>query len=90
MKLLRYKDGKLVKPGILDKENKVRNASSLVEDWNNVTISAENLDKINNINLSSMPIVEGGFTFAPCIAGVGNLSARRCLRDRRARRPNDG
>ena len=25
-----------------------------------------------------------------CIAGVGNLSARRCLRDRRARRPNDG
>ena len=46
MKLLRYKDGNLVKPGILDKENKVRNVSSLVEDWNHVTISAENLDRI--------------------------------------------
>ena len=52
MKLLRYKDGKLVKPGILDKENKVRNVSSLVEDWNNVTISTENLNRIKNADLS--------------------------------------
>ena len=51
MKLLRYRDGNFVKPGILDKENKVRNASSLVEDWNNVTISAENLNRINNIDI---------------------------------------
>ena len=74
MKLLRYKDGNLVKPGILDKENKVRNLSSLVEDWNNVTISAENLDKIKNIDLSLMPVVDEGFTFAPCIAGVGKFT----------------
>ena len=73
MKLLRYKEGDLVKPGILDKENKVRNVSSLVEDWNNLTISAENLDRINNSDLSSMPIVDEGFTFAPCIAGVGKF-----------------
>ena len=73
MKLLRYKKGDLVQPGILDNENKVRNASSLVEDWNNVTISLENLDRINNADLSSMPIVDEGFTFAPCIAGVGKF-----------------
>ena len=73
MKLLRYRDGELVKPGILDKENKVRNVSSLVEDWNNLNISAENLDRINNSDLSSMPIVDEGFTFAPCIAGVGKF-----------------
>ena len=73
MKLLRYKEGDLVKPGILDKENKVRNVSSLVEDWSNLTISAENLDRINNSDLSSMPIVDEGFTFAPCIAGVGKF-----------------
>ena len=48
MKLLRYKDGNLVKPGILDKENKVRNLSLLLEDWNNVTISAENLKRVKN------------------------------------------
>jgi len=73
MKLLRYKEGDLVKPGILDKENKVRNVSSLVKDWSNLTISAENLDRINKSDLSSMPIVDEGFTFAPCIAGVGKF-----------------
>ena len=52
MKLLRYRDGNLVKPGILDKENKVRKVSSLVKDWNSVTISAENIDRIKNIDLS--------------------------------------
>ena len=73
MKLLRYKIGNLVQPGILDNENKVRNVFSLVKDWNNLTISAENLDRINNIDLSSMPIVDEGFTFAPCITGVGKF-----------------
>ena len=73
MKLLRYKEGDLVKPGILDKENKVRNVSSLVEDWSNLTISAENLDRIKKSDISSMPIVDEGFTFAPCIAGVGKF-----------------
>ena len=73
MKLLRYKKGNLVQPGILDNENKVRNVFSLVKDWNNLTISAENLDRINNIDLSLMPIVDEDFTFAPCITGVGKF-----------------
>ena len=73
MKLLRYKDGNLVKPGILDKENKARNVSSLVEDWNNVTVSKENLDRMKNTDLSSMPMIEEGFTLAPCISGVGKF-----------------
>ena len=73
MKLLRYKDDNLVKPGILDRDNKVRNVSSLVEDWNNVTVSTENLGRMKNTDLSSMPIVDEGFTFAPCIAGVGKF-----------------
>ena len=45
MKLLRYKEDDLIQPGILDNENKVRNASSLVKDWNNLTILEENLEK---------------------------------------------
>ena len=73
MKLLRYKKSDLIQPGILDNENKVRNVFSVVKDWNNLTISAENLDRINNIDLSSMPIVDEGFTLAPCITGVGKF-----------------
>jgi len=73
MKLFRYKDGNLVKPGILDKENIARNVSSLVEDWNNVTVLKENLDTMKNTDLSSMPMIEEGFTLAPCISGVGKF-----------------
>ena len=58
MKLLRYKKGDLIQPGILDSENKVRNVSSLIKDWNNLTISTENINKINSSNILSMPIVD--------------------------------
>ena len=33
MKTLRYRIGDSVKPGILDGEKKIRDASSLVHDW---------------------------------------------------------
>ncbi len=73
MKLLRYKKDNLVQPGILDNENKVRNVFSLVKDWNNLTISVDDLDRIKNIDLSSMPIADEDYTFAPCISGVGKF-----------------
>jgi len=73
MKLLRFRKDNLIQPGILDNENKVRNVSSLVKDWNNVNISEENLNRIKNTDLSSMPIVEENITFAPCIDGVGKF-----------------
>ena len=73
MKLLRFRKNNLIQPGILDNENKVRNVSSLVKDWNNVNISEENLNRIKNTDLSSMPIVEENIIFAPCIDGVGKF-----------------
>ena len=48
MKLLRYRDGKNIVPGILDDDNKVRNASNWVKDWDSETIRNENLDEIAN------------------------------------------
>ena len=40
MKTLRYRIGNDVKPGILDAEENIRDASSLVSDWDsdNVTV----------------------------------------------------
>ncbi len=39
MKTLRYRIGKEVKPGILDSEKNIRDASSLVSDWDRVILS---------------------------------------------------
>ena len=46
MKILRYRKGKEVKPGILDKDENMRDASSLVIDWDAENIA---IDKLNEI-----------------------------------------
>ena len=67
MKTLRYRKGKLVKPGILDKNDKIRDASTLVQDWDNSTITIEKLESIKSIDLSSLPIVDKIDSIAPCV-----------------------
>ena len=67
MKTLRYREGGIVKPGILDKEGNIRDASSLVGDWDNTTVTIENLNSINGKNLSALPIAENIDSIAPCI-----------------------
>ena len=38
MKLLRYREGNSIKPGILDEDNKIRDISSIISDWTSKTI----------------------------------------------------
>ena len=54
MKLLRYREGNSIKPGILDNENKIRDISSLVNDWTGKTINEETINKVNGLNLSNL------------------------------------
>ncbi|MBI66084.1 MAG: 2-hydroxyhepta-2,4-diene-1,7-dioate isomerase [Candidatus Marinimicrobia bacterium] len=67
MKILRYKQGLDIKPGILDENKKIRDASKLVNDWDNQTIKIENLNLIMNKDISLLPIVEKFDGIAPCI-----------------------
>ena len=67
MKTLRYRIGKDVKPGILDSEENIRDASSLVNDWDNKNVTIEKLNEVKQVDLSSLPIVESHDGIAPCI-----------------------
>ena len=67
MKTLRYRQGKIVKPGILDQEGNILNADSLVSDWDNESLSVENLNAIMNKDLSALPIVNNIDSIAPCV-----------------------
>ena len=53
MKTLRFRIGKDVKPGILDSEENVRDASSLVNDWDNKNVTIEKLNEVKQVDLSS-------------------------------------
>jgi 2-keto-4-pentenoate hydratase/2-oxohepta-3-ene-1,7-dioic acid hydratase in catechol pathway len=67
MKTLRYRIGNEVKPGILDTEENIRDASSLVKDWDNETVTVEKLSSVMDRNLSDLPIVEKIDSIAPCV-----------------------
>ena len=67
MKTLRYRIGKDVKPGILDSEENIRDASSLVNDWDNKNVTIEKLSEVKQVDLSSLPIVESHEGIAPCV-----------------------
>ena len=67
MKTLRYRIGKEVKPGILDSKENIRDASSLVSDWDNKNVTIEKLNEVKKVDLNSLPIVESYDGIAPCV-----------------------
>ena len=67
MKTLRYREGNSVKPGILDKEGKIRDVSSIVDDWDNTTVTVEKLHSVQSVDLLSLPVVDNNVSIAPCV-----------------------
>ena len=67
MKTLRYREGNSVKPGIVDKEGKIRDVSSIVDDWDNTTVTVEKLHSIQSADLSLLPVVDTNVSTAPCV-----------------------
>ena len=67
MKTLRYRNGNSVKPGILDNENNIRDASSLVHDWDDTTVTVEKLESIKSIDLNTLPKADSIDSIAPCV-----------------------
>ena len=68
MKTLRYRQNNSVKPGILDNDGNIRNASSIVEDWDNNTIKTDRLNELLKTDLTNLPIVKSIDGIAPCLA----------------------
>ena len=73
MKLLRYSDGKLVKPGILDDAGQIRDVSLAVKDWTGTTINDEIINRIKNNDINKFPVVDANVSLAPCIGNVGKI-----------------
>jgi 2-keto-4-pentenoate hydratase/2-oxohepta-3-ene-1,7-dioic acid hydratase in catechol pathway len=67
MKTLRFRTGSLVKPGILDSDSNIRDASSLVNDWDSSTVKIEKLESIKSVDLNFLPKVENIDSIAPCV-----------------------
>ena len=68
MKLLRYGTAGKEKPGILDKEGKLRDLSGVIGDLTGETISPRGLARLRKIKPESLPPVRGTPRIGACIA----------------------
>ncbi len=73
MKLLRFGLAGQERPGILDKQGKVRDLSGVVADIDGATLSNESLKKIAALDLDSLPLVEEPVRFGACVNRVGKF-----------------
>ena len=75
MKLLRCGPLNKEKPAALDKNGKIRDISSHIDDLNPQNISLTNLEKLKKINLESLPEIPSSERIGSCIANPGKFVA---------------
>ena len=75
MKLLRCGSLNKEKPAVLDKNGKIRDISSHIDDLNPQSISLTNLEKLKKINLESLPEIPSSERIGSCIVNPGKFVA---------------
>ena len=73
MKLLRFGPLGQEKPGILDQDGNIRDASAVVADWAGDALTDQELARIRQLDLASLPIVEGKPRIGACVGQVGKF-----------------
>jgi 2-keto-4-pentenoate hydratase/2-oxohepta-3-ene-1,7-dioic acid hydratase in catechol pathway len=75
MKLLRYGPAGQEKPGLLDREGKIRDLSGVVHDIDGEALSPASLDRLRRLDPASLPPVSGTPRLGPCVGGVSKVLA---------------
>lgn len=73
MKFLRYGEVGQEKPGILDAEGNIRDLSAHISDLSGAALAPEALAKLSELDVNSLPKVEGNPRLGPCVAGTGKF-----------------
>ncbi len=75
MKLVRFGPAGREKPGILDKEGRIRDLSKIVPDIAGDTLGPKGLAKIAKTKLDKLPLVRGNPRLGPCVGGTRHFIA---------------
>ena len=70
MKLLRYGPPGQEKPGVLDRDGRIRDLSGVVSDIGPETLAPAALDKLRRLDPATLPAVTGTPRIGPCVARV--------------------
>ncbi|MDN4503443.1 fumarylacetoacetate hydrolase family protein [Alteromonadaceae bacterium BrNp21-10] len=73
MKLVRFGEKGVEKPGIVDGQGQIRDLSAVVNDINGQTISAESLAKIAQVDINTLPLADANARLGACVNHVGKF-----------------
>ena len=73
MKLLRYGPKGKEKPGLLDKDGKIRDLSATIADVNPETLAPAALDRLRKLDPASLPLVSGTPRLGPCLTQIPKI-----------------
>jgi len=68
MKLLRIGNIGFEKPALIDNENKYRDLSSIIKDFNTDTLNFETLEKIKATDFSKLPVLDSNLRIGACVS----------------------
>jgi ureidoglycolate lyase len=75
MKLLRYGPPDHEKPGLLDRDGKIRDLSGAIGDIDGETLAPASLDRLRRTDPASLPLVPGTPRLGPCVGAVSKIVA---------------
>ncbi len=75
MKLVRYGEVGVEKPGVIDDDGNIRDLSAEVADINGESLGAESLKRLGELDLNLLPMVSGSPRLGSCIARPGKFVA---------------
>jgi 2-keto-4-pentenoate hydratase/2-oxohepta-3-ene-1,7-dioic acid hydratase in catechol pathway len=75
MKLLRYGPAGQEKPGLLDRDGKMRDLSGMVRDIDGEALATASLDRLRRIDPTTLPLVPGAPRLGACVARVSKIVA---------------
>jgi len=73
MRLVRYGDAGLEKPGMIDADGALRDLSAQIDDVHGHTLQPDVLAKLQSLNPDALPLVEGGPRLGACVGNVGKF-----------------
>jgi 2-keto-4-pentenoate hydratase/2-oxohepta-3-ene-1,7-dioic acid hydratase in catechol pathway len=75
MKLLRYGPAGQEKPGLLDRDGRIRDLSGAVRDIDGEMLAPAALDRLRRLDPASLPLVSGTPRLGPCVGSVPKIVA---------------
>ena len=75
MKLLRVGEKGKEKPAILDKNNKIRDLSSYIKDFDSDNLTLDAISKFKNINLEELTEINSNYRIGACVKNPGKFIA---------------